>query len=42
MHDALLRFTFNPERYLGNDLSCAESSKLANAMERDHWTFGAG
>ncbi|KIM37140.1 hypothetical protein M413DRAFT_13508 [Hebeloma cylindrosporum] len=35
-------FTFNPERYLGDDLSCAESAKLGNAMDRDHWTFGAG
>ncbi|RDB24652.1 hypothetical protein Hypma_008227 [Hypsizygus marmoreus] len=29
-------------RYLGDDLSCVESAKLANVMERDHWTFGAG
>ncbi|KIM37141.1 hypothetical protein M413DRAFT_31085 [Hebeloma cylindrosporum] len=35
-------FTFKPERYLGDDLSCAESAKLGNAMDRDHWTFGAG
>ena len=35
-------FTFNPDRYLGDDLSCAESAKLANVMDRDHWTFGAG
>ncbi|RDB24674.1 hypothetical protein Hypma_008235 [Hypsizygus marmoreus] len=33
---------FNPDRYLGDDLSCVESAKLANVMERDHWTFGAG
>ncbi|KIK54002.1 hypothetical protein GYMLUDRAFT_264859 [Collybiopsis luxurians FD-317 M1] len=33
---------FNPDRYLGDNLSCAESAKLANVMERDHWTFGAG
>ncbi|KAJ3733363.1 cytochrome P450 [Lentinula guzmanii] len=33
---------FNPDRYLGDELSCAESAKLANVMERDHWTFGAG
>ncbi|KAJ6523514.1 hypothetical protein DFH09DRAFT_1190462 [Mycena vulgaris] len=26
----------------GDDLSCAESAKLSNVMERDHWTFGAG
>lgn len=35
-------FSFNPDRYLGDTLSCAESAKLANVMERDHWTFGAG
>ncbi|KAJ7122896.1 cytochrome P450 [Mycena epipterygia] len=34
--------TFNPDRYMGDDLSCAESAKLSNVMERDHWTFGAG
>ncbi|KAJ3543693.1 hypothetical protein NM688_g5830 [Phlebia brevispora] len=35
-------FTFNPDRYLGDDLSSAESAHKANAMERDHWSFGAG
>jgi cytochrome P450 len=35
-------FEFNPDRYLGDTLSCAESSKLGNAMDRDHWAFGAG
>ncbi|KDR71228.1 hypothetical protein GALMADRAFT_143937 [Galerina marginata CBS 339.88] len=35
-------FVFNPDRYLGDNLSCGESAKLANVMERDHWTFGAG
>ncbi|KAI0284698.1 cytochrome P450 [Russula aff. rugulosa BPL654] len=35
-------FTFNPERFLGDTLTCAESSKLPNAMDRDHWAFGAG
>ncbi len=34
--------TFNPDRYLGDDLSSADSSKLSNVMQRDHWTFGAG
>ncbi|KAG6855791.1 hypothetical protein H0H87_010804 [Tephrocybe sp. NHM501043] len=34
--------TFNPDRFLGDTLSCGESAKLANVMERDHWTFGAG
>ena len=38
----LKRFTFDPERFLGDDLSSAESAKLADAMERDHWSFGAG
>ncbi|KAF8073465.1 cytochrome P450 [Lyophyllum atratum] len=33
---------FDPDRYLGDNLSCGESAKLANVMERDHWTFGAG
>ena len=31
-----------PERYLDDRLTCAESANLANPMERDHWTFGAG
>ncbi|KAI0250487.1 cytochrome P450 [Lactifluus subvellereus] len=35
-------FAFNPDRYLGNTLTCAESSKLPDAMDRDHWAFGAG
>jgi hypothetical protein len=35
-------FSFNPNRYMGDTLSCAESSKLPNAMDRDHWAFGAG
>ena len=34
--------TFNPDRYLGDDFSCADSSKLSNVMQRDHWTFGVG
>ena len=33
---------FNSERYIGDDFSCAEFTNLADAMERDHWTFGAG
>jgi hypothetical protein len=36
------RFEFKPERFLGDTLTCAESSKLPNAMDRDHWAFGAG
>ncbi|KAI0284680.1 cytochrome P450 [Russula aff. rugulosa BPL654] len=35
-------FAFNPERFLGDTLTCAESSNLSNAMDRDHWAFGAG
>jgi len=35
-------FTFNPDRYLDDNLSCAQSANLANVMQRDHWTFGAG
>ncbi|KAK7693606.1 hypothetical protein QCA50_003175 [Cerrena zonata] len=33
---------FNPDRYLNDTLSCADSAKLSNVMERDHWAFGAG
>ncbi|KAM5544434.1 hypothetical protein V8D89_002094 [Ganoderma adspersum] len=33
---------FKPERYLDDHLTCADSANLANPMERDHWTFGAG
>ncbi|KAJ7153970.1 hypothetical protein C8R43DRAFT_950208 [Mycena crocata] len=32
-------YTFNPDRYLNGQLSCAESARLGNAI---HWTFGAG
>ncbi|KAJ3842653.1 cytochrome P450 [Lentinula raphanica] len=35
-------WAFNPDRYLNDELSCAESAKLSNVMDRDHWTFGAG
>ncbi|KAF9068379.1 cytochrome P450 [Rhodocollybia butyracea] len=35
-------WVFNPDRYLGDNLSCAESAKLPNALDRDHWAFGAG
>lgn len=35
-------FYFNPERYLGDRLSCADSSRLLNSNQRDHWAFGAG
>ncbi|KAH9922938.1 cytochrome P450 [Fomitopsis serialis] len=33
---------FNPDRFMGDNLSSTESSKLANPMDRDHWAFGAG
>lgn len=33
---------FNPDRYIDDHLSCADSAKLSNVSERDHWTFGAG
>lgn len=33
---------FNPDRYLDDELSCAESAKQPDVMNRDHWTFGAG
>ncbi|KAI0319142.1 cytochrome P450 [Amylostereum chailletii] len=33
---------FDPERYFGDELSCAESSKLGDPLQRDHWAFGAG
>ena len=31
-----------PERYIGDDLSCAEYVKLTDTMKRDHWTLGPG
>ncbi|KAF8213917.1 cytochrome P450 [Mycena galopus ATCC 62051] len=36
------RYTFNPDRYLGDELSSAESAKLGDPMKRDHWAFGVG
>jgi len=33
---------FNPERYINDPLTSAESSALADPKERDHWMFGAG
>ena len=33
---------FDPDRYLGDDLSCMESAAQSDFMKRDHWTFGAG
>ncbi|KAF7535862.1 hypothetical protein G7054_g5007 [Neopestalotiopsis clavispora] len=34
--------TFNPDRYLHDNLSSADSSNLADPYQRDHWIFGAG
>ncbi|EAW06584.1 cytochrome P450 [Aspergillus clavatus NRRL 1] len=33
---------FNPDRYIRDHLTSAESANLADPMERDHWMFGAG
>ncbi|KAJ7146934.1 cytochrome P450 [Mycena epipterygia] len=33
---------FNPERYIADTLTSAESAKLADPYQRDHWIFGAG
>ncbi|KAI9451204.1 cytochrome P450 [Russula earlei] len=35
-------FSFNPDRFLGDTLTCVESSKVPNAVDLDHWAFGAG
>ncbi|KAI0050046.1 cytochrome P450 [Auriscalpium vulgare] len=35
-------FLFNPDRYLGDDQTSAESAHNNDAMKRDHWAFGAG
>ncbi|KAI0739893.1 cytochrome P450 [Daedaleopsis nitida] len=35
-------YSFNPERYLDDNLASAESAHLADPMERDHWSFGIG
>ncbi|KAI9450375.1 cytochrome P450 [Russula earlei] len=42
IHHNKERFLFNPDRYLGDTLTCAESSKVPNTMDWDHWAFGAG
>ncbi|KAI1246526.1 hypothetical protein MGN70_013426 [Eutypa lata] len=34
--------SFNPDRYLTDSLTSAQSSNLSDATERDHWMFGAG
>ncbi|EFZ04438.2 cytochrome P450 [Metarhizium robertsii] len=33
---------FNPDHYINDTLSSAQSSNLGDANERDHWMFGAG
>nr|BAL05163.1 cytochrome P450 [Phanerodontia chrysosporium] len=33
---------FDPDRYIDDERSSAESAKLADPYQRDHWTFGAG
>ncbi|KAH8434875.1 cytochrome P450 [Aspergillus melleus] len=33
---------FNPDRYIDDSLTSAESAHLADPMKRDHWMFGAG
>ncbi|KAJ7642256.1 cytochrome P450 [Roridomyces roridus] len=33
---------FDPERYLQDNLTSADSANLADPNERDHWMFGAG
>ena len=38
-HDPL---TFNPDRYIADSLTSAESANLADPYQRDHWMFGAG
>ncbi|KAL4268978.1 cytochrome P450 family protein [Pleurotus pulmonarius] len=35
-------WTFDPDRYINDNLSASESAKLPNVLERDHWAFGAG
>ncbi|KAJ3813392.1 cytochrome P450 [Lentinula aff. lateritia] len=34
--------TFNPERYLDDSLTSADSANLTDPYQRDHWMFGAG
>ncbi|KAJ5146289.1 Cytochrome P450 E-class group I [Penicillium bovifimosum] len=33
---------FNPDRYINDPLTSADSANSADPMERDHWMFGAG
>ncbi|KAI8627254.1 cytochrome P450 [Xylariaceae sp. FL1651] len=34
--------TFNPSRFIDDNLTSADSSNLADPYKRDHWMFGAG
>ncbi|KAJ7339738.1 cytochrome P450 [Mycena albidolilacea] len=33
---------FNPDRYMGDSLTSADSANLTDPYQRDHWMFGAG
>ncbi|KAL1859820.1 hypothetical protein Daus18300_009410 [Diaporthe australafricana] len=33
---------FNPDRYINDSLTAAQSTNLTDPYERDHWMFGAG
>ncbi|KAJ6474283.1 cytochrome P450, partial [Mycena sanguinolenta] len=44
-HDSLRHSkpeTLNPDRYMRDGLSSAESANLPDLYQRDHWMFGAG
>ncbi|KAH7010931.1 cytochrome P450 [Macrophomina phaseolina] len=34
--------TFNPDRYIDDSLTSADSANLSDPHKRDHWMFGAG
>ncbi|KAG5640609.1 hypothetical protein DXG03_007942 [Asterophora parasitica] len=34
--------TFNPERYINDSTTTAESANLSDPYQRDHWMFGVG
>lgn len=40
--DCLLPQSSQPNRYIGDHLTSAESANLADLHTRDHWMFGAG
>jgi len=35
-------YKFNPDRYVGDNLTSEDSAKLLDPFARDHWAFGAG